>query len=52
VWGLLVFVVLLMFGCISVVVVEVACLGLCKVDVVGWSASDECVGGRGSLVTG
>jgi hypothetical protein len=26
--------------------------GLCKVDIVGWSAGDECVGGRGSLVTG
>jgi hypothetical protein len=27
-------------------------LGLCKVGVVGWTAGDECVGGRGSLVTG
>jgi hypothetical protein len=46
------------FGYISVVVVEGACvrncrgLGLCKVDIVGWSEDDECVGGRGSLVTG
>jgi hypothetical protein len=44
------------FGCISVVVYGVFdqdCrgLGLCKVDIVGWSVSDECVGGRGSLVT-
>jgi hypothetical protein len=44
-------------GCISVVV-EHACvrdcrvLGLCKVAIVGWSAGDECVGGRGNLVTG
>jgi hypothetical protein len=46
------------FGCISVVVVEVACirdcrcLGLCKVSIVCWSVGDECVGGRGSPVTG
>jgi hypothetical protein len=25
---------------------------LCKVGIVGWSAGDECVGVRGSLVTG
>jgi hypothetical protein len=43
---------------ISVVVVEGACvrncrsLGLFKVGIVGWLASDECVGERGSLVTG
>jgi hypothetical protein len=49
---------LCVFGCISVVVVEGACdrdctgLGLCKVGIVGWSVSDECVGGRYSLVTG
>jgi hypothetical protein len=52
--GLVVFVVLLCVGCISVVVVEGACvrdcrgLRLCKV----WSAGVECVGERGSLVTG
>jgi hypothetical protein len=46
------------FGCISVLIVEGACvrdckgLGLCKVGIVGWSVSDEFVGGRGSLVTG
>jgi hypothetical protein len=27
-------------------------LGLCKVGTVGWSAGGECVGRRGSLVTG
>jgi hypothetical protein len=27
-------------------------LGLCKVGIVHWSASDECVGERGSLVAG
>jgi hypothetical protein len=27
-------------------------LGMCKVGIVGWSASDECVGGRCRLVTG
>jgi hypothetical protein len=27
-------------------------LGLCKIGIVGWSAGDECVGGRGSLVLG
>jgi hypothetical protein len=48
---------LCVFGCISVVVVEGACvrdcrgLGLCEVGIVGWSVGDECVGGRGSLVT-
>jgi hypothetical protein len=48
---------LCVLGCISVVV-EHACvrdcrvLGLCKVAIVGWSAGDECVGGRGNLVTG
>jgi hypothetical protein len=47
---------LCVFRCISVV--EGACvrdcrgLGLCKVDIVGWSAGGECVGVRGSLVTG
>jgi hypothetical protein len=47
---------LCVFGCISVVM-EGACvrdcrnLGLCKVGVVGWSAGDECVRGRDSLVT-
>jgi hypothetical protein len=25
---------------------------LCKVGIVGWSVGGECVGGRGSLVTG
>jgi hypothetical protein len=46
------------FVCISVVVVEVLVsgivggCGLCKVGIVGWSAGDECVGGRGSLMTG
>jgi hypothetical protein len=46
------------FVCISVVVVEGACvrdcrgLGLCIVGIVGWSAGDECVGRRGSLETG
>jgi hypothetical protein len=45
-------------GYISVVVVEGACVRDCrglqlyKVGTVGWSAVDECVGGRGSLVTG
>jgi hypothetical protein len=49
---------LCVFLCISVVLVEVACvrdcrgLGLCKVGIVGWSVGNECVGGRGSLVTG
>jgi hypothetical protein len=44
--------------CISVTVVYGACvrdcrgLGLCKVGMVGWSASVQYVGGRGSLVTG
>jgi hypothetical protein len=27
-------------------------LGLCKVDIVGWSAGGDCVGGRGSLMIG
>jgi hypothetical protein len=26
--------------------------GLCKLGIVGWSAGNECVGGKGSLVTG
>jgi hypothetical protein len=26
--------------------------GMYKVGIVGWSADDECEGGRGSLVTG
>jgi hypothetical protein len=46
------------FGFISFVVVEGACvrdcrvLGLCKLGIVGWSVGDVCVGRRGSLVTG
>jgi hypothetical protein len=46
------------FGCISVVLVEGACvrdyksLALCKVGIVHWSVGDECVRGRDSLVTG
>jgi hypothetical protein len=46
------------FGCISVVVVEGACvrdckeLGLCKFGILGWSVRDECIGGRSSLVAG
>jgi hypothetical protein len=49
---------LCVFGHISVVIVEGACvrdcrgLGLCKDGIVGWSVGDECVGERGSLVTG
>jgi hypothetical protein len=49
-WSLCVFV------CISVVVIEGALvrgcrgLGLCNVFIVGWSAGDDCVGGRDSLV--
>jgi hypothetical protein len=45
-------------GCISVVVVEGACvrdyrdLWLCQVGIVSWTAGDECVGVRVSLVTG
>jgi hypothetical protein len=45
------------FGCISVVVEEGACVrdcrvwGLCKVGIVGWSVGDEYEGGSGSLVT-
>jgi hypothetical protein len=42
------------FGCISVVVLEGACvrgLGLCKVGIVGCSVGDECVARRSSLVT-
>jgi hypothetical protein len=56
--GLLVSVVLVYVGYISDVVVESAfvsnCreLGLCKFGIVCWSAGDECVGGRSSLVTG
>jgi hypothetical protein len=52
------FLVLCVFRCISVVVVEGAFvrdfrgLGLCKVAIVGWSVGDECVGGRSGLVTG
>jgi hypothetical protein len=48
---------LYVFGCISVAVVKGTCikdcrgLGLCIVGIVGWSAGDECVRGRGSLVT-
>jgi hypothetical protein len=58
VWELLVFWSLCVFGCISVVFVVGACvrdsrgLGFCKVGIVGWSAGDECVRGRGSLVIG
>jgi hypothetical protein len=43
---------LYVFGCISVVVLEGACvrdcrsLGWCKVGIVGWSVGDECEGGR------
>jgi hypothetical protein len=46
------------FGYISVVVVlgafvkDCSGFGLCNVGIVGWSGGDECVGGRGSLVTG
>jgi hypothetical protein len=46
------------FGCISVVVVEGACVRDCrglelyKVGIVGLSAGDECVVGRGDLVRG
>jgi hypothetical protein len=49
---------LCVFGCISVVLVEGACvrdfrgLWLCRVGIVGWSVGDECVGGRGSMVKG
>jgi hypothetical protein len=49
---------LCVLGSFSVGVVEGACvrycggLGLYKVGIVGWSVGDECVGGRGSLVTG
>jgi hypothetical protein len=45
------------FVCISVVIVEGACvrdcreLGLCTVGTVGWSVHDECVGRKGSVVT-
>jgi hypothetical protein len=54
--GLLVFVVLVCvwvyFCCCSGVCCVRDCrrLGLCKVVIVGWSAGDECVGGKGSLV--
>jgi hypothetical protein len=47
-----------LYWCIFVVVVEGACvrncrrLGLCKVGIFSLSVGDECVGGRGSLVTG
>jgi hypothetical protein len=57
-WALLFLWSLCVFGCISVVVVEGACVrgfrgfGLYKIGIVGWSVGDECVGGRGSLVTG
>jgi hypothetical protein len=58
VWVLVIFVVLVhvwvYFCCCSV-----GCLcqglqgsGLCKVGIVSWSAGDEFVGGRDSLVTG
>jgi hypothetical protein len=46
-----------MFGCISVVVVEVACvmdcseLGLCTAGTVGKSVGGEYAAGRGSVVT-
>jgi hypothetical protein len=49
---------LYVFWCISIVVVEGACvrdcrgLRLSKVGIVGWQVGDECVGGKGSLVTG
>jgi hypothetical protein len=58
VWGCWFLWVLCVFGCISVVVVQGACvrdcrgLGLCKVGIVGLSVGDECVGGRCYLVTG
>jgi hypothetical protein len=58
VWGLLFLWSLYVFGYISVVVEEGVCvrdcrgLGLCKVGIVGCSVSDECEGGKGSLVTG
>jgi hypothetical protein len=57
VWGYWFLWSLCVFGCISVVV-EGACvkdcrgLGLYTVGIVGWSAGDECIGGRGSLVIG
>jgi hypothetical protein len=47
-----------MFGYISVVVVEGACvsncrgLAFCTVGTVGWSVGGECVGERGSVMTG
>jgi hypothetical protein len=43
-------------GYISIVVIEAVCvrdcrgLGLCRVGIVGWSVSDECVRVRGTLV--
>jgi hypothetical protein len=46
------------FGYISVVIEKGVCvmdfrsLGLCKAGIVGWSACDDGVGGRGSLVKG
>jgi hypothetical protein len=48
---------LCVFGCISVVVEcafvsDCRVLGLCNVGIKGWSVGDECIGGRGSLVTG
>jgi hypothetical protein len=48
---------LCVFHCISVVVEgayvrDCRVLGFCKVGIVGWSVGDECVGGKGSLVTG
>jgi hypothetical protein len=49
---------LCVFGCISVFVIKGACvrdcrgLEFCKVGIIDWSLGDECVGGRGSLVTG
>jgi hypothetical protein len=61
VWRLLGFVALVciwVFGCISTVVVEGACvrdfrgLRVCAVGSVGWSAGGECAGARGNVVTG
>jgi hypothetical protein len=49
---------LCVFGCISVFVVEGACVRdcrgfeLCNIGLVGWTVGDACVGGRNSLVTG
>jgi hypothetical protein len=49
---------LCVFACISVVVVEGACVriaagvGLCIVSTLGLSGGGECAGGRSSVVTG